>query len=487
MSNQYQVKIGPKFFQNEKRAYNSHKDALIRELIQNAVDAKYSTKIHFTVNGDEITISDNGTGMSRETLLKVFMNLGETTKVGEDTCGGFGIARNLICFAQEGYTIISDDYIVTGCGASYEILDAPKSNGCTFIIKTGESAGWEERIKKILNKCSPRQTIYLNGEEIKNDRHRGRHIRNFSFGAVYVNHSDKTNSVDVRSNGVWMFSNYCDVPATIYVEVNPEISKTVFTSNRDGLQYEYQKELNAFLKELATEKLSALKVKNRTFIKFMKKGMGFIVRPKKKQTKEVGFEEFAKLAAFATDRAAINAADVNFGERYLETPVVPLLPVFKEDSMIKCSILVNEINDARIARIVEKFDPEFLNKNETRYKLLKVWEVICRNVAAEYAELTGEEVVFGIGWIFKSGTVAQMRVEENMRYLLINPIDEEGKIKYSTVKRDDLIELIMTAIHECSHFASEGGYHDEIFAQMQTNLSIKVVQNLSAIIQEIKN
>lgn len=97
------VIIGPQFFQNEKRTYSNWRSALIRELIQNAVDAPNSEIIDFQIENGIITIDDNGSGMSRETLTSVFLVLGETTKKSADHCGGFGIARNLLCFAQTSY------------------------------------------------------------------------------------------------------------------------------------------------------------------------------------------------------------------------------------------------------------------------------------------------------------------------------------------------------------------------------------------------
>jgi hypothetical protein len=46
-----------------------------------------------------VRFADDGTGMTRRTLEEVFFALGRTTKDGEDSIGGFGRARIILCFA----------------------------------------------------------------------------------------------------------------------------------------------------------------------------------------------------------------------------------------------------------------------------------------------------------------------------------------------------------------------------------------------------
>jgi hypothetical protein len=490
MSNtQQHIQIGHKFFQNEKRAYSNWQHALVRECLQNSFDVKGCTQIDITVENTVITISDNGSGMSREILTNVFMNLGETTK-GIDDCGGFGIARNLICFAQNSYQILSHDYHVTGNGASYQVNDAPYRKGCCFIIDTGVETNWCEIIRNIILKCNVSKRIYLNGEEIRNTSHRGRHLRDFSFGSVYVNKSDKNNRVIVRSNGVWMFDRYSNMGATVYVEVSPELSKEVFTSNRDGLQDEYNRELNAFLNELASESISALKVKNYTYQKVVKIGKAFQAQPKAKTNKIIPIHVDAqpsiptKEISVAAFRLSTIDEQKFIVDRILEPYTNPSYE--KSETFIDYSAIVNESNSLKIKVISEKFNPLDLQPNETRYKLLKIWWLICQYVTEEYATLKGYNQNYAIGWIFSDDCEAQCRTMEQVKYLLLNPVDYEGKIKYSINNKEDLAKLIVVAIHEVCHLSDDASYHNETFASDMTQLAIKILPKVNEIYNIVK-
>lgn len=492
MSNtQQHIQIGHKFFQNEKRAYANWQHALVREIFQNSFDSRNCTKIEITVENSVITISDNGSGMSRDTLLNVFMNLGETTK-GIDDCGGFGIARNLICFAQNSYQILSHDYHVIGNGASYEINDVPYRRGCTFIIDTGINDGWESIIGQILNKCNISQTVTVNGKEVSHNSHRGRFIRDFSFASVYVNKSDKTNRVIVRSNGVWMFDRYSNMGATVYVELNPEMSKQAFTSNRDGLQDKYNQELNNFLQELASESMSALKVKNHTYAKVVKPGKSFQAQPKQKTNKVIPFHvdtnseistKEISIAAFqmpTTDKQIVD----HILRGHVDYSFEGSSNYQKLETFIDFSAIVNESNSLKVKALSEKFNPVELQPNETRYKLLKVWWLICQYVAQEYATHKGYNQNYAIGWIFSDECEAQCRNMANVDYLLLNPIDNEGKIKYSINDKEDLAKLIVIAIHEVCHLSGAG--HNETFAFDMTHLTIKILPKVNEIYNLVK-
>lgn len=478
------ITIGKRYFEGEKRAYECWTTALIREMIQNSSDAPNSRQIFFIVVGGLISIRDDGNGMTREVLTNVFMNLGESTKKTADTCGGFGIARNLICFAQESYEIRSHDYLVKGSGSGYTITDMPMIRGCCFTIQTeiDDEGFWLEKIRDVLSPSNIKQHVYLNGISFQNTNHRGRHIRTMKCGEVYVNKSDKTNYVHVRSNGVWMFSKYMNMGATVYVEVTPEISKKVFTSNRDGMQSEYRNELDEFLRELASETLSALKPKNRQYVRIVRKGSAFQVNPIK----------FGKAASVAPK------TDEQLNQTHNPTPYCGQMDVYVQtpvtfdyiDPLLKCSISVCETNDAKIVAISSKFDPAYLQTHTTRYKLLKTWQIICDAVVKEYAEWSLTSQFYGIGWHFNTQDMRAcvMSGEQfgEVKYLLLNPIDNDGKIAYSLNDKRDLAKLISLSCHEVTHLCGGINYHDERFAAIMTDLTARVMANLSAIFRAIK-
>src|SRR4051812_8494226 len=92
------VTIGADFFLRERQNYSNWRRAVIREVIQNSVDAR-AMRIEIDIKprdgGKTISVKDNGVGMNRDTLQNVFLVVGETSKKDANTVGGFGRARNL--------------------------------------------------------------------------------------------------------------------------------------------------------------------------------------------------------------------------------------------------------------------------------------------------------------------------------------------------------------------------------------------------------
>ncbi len=506
------VSIGPRFFANERQMYQNWRVAILREMLQNAVDAPSSKEIVFSDNGQGvISILDDGRGMSKQVLEDVFFVLGESTKTGEGSdsfAGGMGAARNLICYSSNSYSIASHDYFVKGCGASYEIF--PQQNhfkGCEFVIDTGETTfDFAYRFEKLTEKCTVNKLITCNGKNVDCSLRRGKHIRDFTFGEVYVNKScgeKHKGKIYVRSNGIWMFTQETTLnDCLIIIEIYPNMAKTVLTSNRDGLKWEYERELNAFTNELATEKISALQAKSKKFQKVLSKGKGFA--PKKKVVKA----KPVKYKWIEPDEATGELVMKN--KTY--TPAQPsqepqwegwekeIASVLSQDSIRgetthtdsqetalswkDCSMLLNEIDCPKTSRIAAKFDPQILEENETRYKLLHTWYIFCEEVASEYRDYSGNDFLFGVGYVFSERAAAICSELEGVNYYLLNPIDASGKIKYSINKKADLVAMLTLAIHEISHTHCK--YHDESFANIFTQLCIRIFARMNEIFARLK-
>ena len=138
------ISLSPSFFTKELQAYSDWRSAFWRELVQNSVDASCSTiKITIRPEGEGcvVTFHDNGPGMTRETLEQVYFVVGETTKVGHDSIGGFGRARVLTCFGHAFWKISTNQWRCTGSGTLYEISpSAARQEGClvevTIVLAT---------------------------------------------------------------------------------------------------------------------------------------------------------------------------------------------------------------------------------------------------------------------------------------------------------------------------------------------------------------
>lgn len=459
------IKLSPRFFQTEKQNYSCPSSAVIRELIQNSVDAG-SRVIELKTTETSLSCKDDGCGMSKEIILSKFLTLGQTGKEDGISIGGFARAKNLICFAQESYSISSHDYKVCGIGGDFDIIDNNWTKGCLFEIET-EKTDWPYHIRKILNNCNLRQRVTVNGEEFKFELNRGRKVRELSFGDVWVNKSAPQKRIIIRVGGVIMFQRYCEC-AQIVVEIYPEISREVLLSNRDSLVYEKQRELDEFVNELASESISALKPKRNQYVKFMKKGVAFQSR------KEV------QAAAFTKEFTAQELISSYYAKRSDEAT-----ETVKEENWLSAAVLVVDSYCPIVQKAAQFYDPEkWTSGNETRMKLLKVWKTILDYVTKKYTERTGNSFNWGIGWIFSEDCAAQCRAEDGIEYLLLNPLGEDKKMKYSVSKRESFSELLVIAAHEVSHVGTKA--HTESFASAFTYLMMDCLKDEAELWQKVR-
>ncbi len=512
------IKIGPRFFQVEKKNYSNWKYALIRELLQNSVDSRGCSRIDFEITENEnsniLICRDNGTGMSREILETKFLVMGETTKGGADEVGGFGKARVLICWAQATYKIYSDNYLCSGSGAEYSIEDYNSPRGCTFEIET-EKADWAHIIKHVLDNCNLYQNIYIDGVSYNGNKHRGKLIRNLTFGDMYANKSAGEARLIVRSNGVWMYSKYISANARVCVEIAPQKAREVLTANRDSLQYDQEKELDMFLAELAADTKSALRDKTKKFILFADKTKCFLAK-KKNQIKDIGGEMIGSLREAGQSlggvvKTILNAPPemgggaisfgspmANFGngattsnftsydgetqqtseshQTYSFEPAI--------DPVLASMILVNESESAETVKIAKLYEPSIMSETGTRFKLLKQWAKINEIILDIYTDWRGGEYAWAVGFLFSDDCEAQLKTTENIRYVLLNPINKLGKMRYSVNDKRDIYELIVLACHEVSHMDCD--YHNEEYAGIFTDLMKKVLGRAKEIFQAVK-
>ena len=426
--------------------------------------------------------------MSRKVLTDVFLVMGETTKNDFSSVGGFGKARVLITFCQDSYKIISDDYVCEGCGAGYSIQDSPKVNGCTFEIET-EHANWIDIIKRVIDKSNLRQSVKINGEYYQTNKvNRGRMVRELSFAYVYANKSIQSQNVTIRTGGVWMFDKYSQVNANVFIEIKPEMSRTVLTANRDGLQYKEDCELQDFLNELSADTKSALNDKTRHFKKFVNKDKCFKTKIKKDEIKENAIGN----ASNQTFNQRISTDEFNQILNQFSNPIeTESLPVHQTCPILSSMMILNESNDPKTVQLIKNhYMPEnWTNRNATRYQLIRVWFAVCNIVMDELSNYRGNEFGFAVGYCFTDntdgeGAIAMHTESEGVHYLLLNPIANDLKLKYGVNNRDDYFNLIVLAAHEATHCIETR--HNETFSSVFTILTQRVLARRKEIIDAIK-
>ncbi len=468
------IAIGPQFFRNERKAYRNWKLAFIREALQNSSDSKNCRNIYFDIEDDKITITDDGDGMTKDILLNVFLILGETSKSSNDgLCGGFGIARTLLCFASDSYKITSQNYICEGKGSSYTVRENSFYNGCKFEIHTGDSNDWKSLVTTVVGMCNVPQTIYLNGNEVSQYKESLTFNRSLSFGDIFTS-SGKSKELIVRSNGIWMYNYYIDSPKQVVLEVKN--AKEVLSSNRDGIKYPASSELDKFTAEVSREKLSVFKVKNYRKTLTVKPGGHFSARKKRveMESQNCYFKDYAK---------SPNIDDPSFDLKSFIKANNPGHKCAQIDDFIKNSISINEVNDPKYGMMFDRFNPVYLTETTNRYKLLKIWYLCLVEIIDFYVEKTGNEFSWGLGWIFSEYDEAQCVREEGIIYFLLNPVDANVNIKFSVSLKEDILHIFCLAMHEVCHV---GGGHDEIFANVLTDLTIAMAPKMNDIVSRIK-
>lgn len=246
-----QVSFDKKVFKKVLDDYANWKEALVRELLQNAIDAG-ATEIEIETYPGEIRCTDNGHGISREILKEALLHVGGSWKANPDSEGGFGRAKELLFFAHPRWLIRSQDYFVEGSYIEYEIFDGnecPLFNGTEVVIQFeeddvpfGEDLG--HLAKRFIRECSLSCKVFVNGEKVVSNYRGWKRVGSLSFGEVRAKRN-KSNwgqlSVLGRS-GLKMFSYSVSVPADVVVQLNVP-SVEVCTTNRDGLKYAFQEEV----------------------------------------------------------------------------------------------------------------------------------------------------------------------------------------------------------------------------------------------------
>ncbi len=122
---------------------------------------------------------------------------------------------------------------------------------------------------------------------------------------------------------------------------------------------------------------------------------------------------------------------------------------------------------------------------EKRAKCLLLWKTICHLVISEYAELadTNEVINFAVGWYFGDAAGQYLRHNETA-CLLLNPVNDGGKIKYGLASRSDWHRLLALAISQVAHLAY--GYTGDRYSNFVTNLTGRCLNRLPDLVRLCK-
>jgi len=254
------VTIPADFFNRAaKREYTYWSRALIREFLQNSVDAG-ATNVRFLFDKDNLslTVEDDGCGMTQDIILNKLLVMGGTQK-SEGSVGGFGKAKEVLFFAWDSYVIHTGTLLVEGDGADFVLKQIDEHfDGTKCLIRfhnRNEMSSAKSGAQHMLERNEVAANIFLDGKKISCKITRGEEVREFSWAKVYA--SDKSsNLLSIRLRGMEMFSWWTrTLPKELVIELIGE-SVNVLTASRDSLQADCQKELNTLIESFLLDPLS---------------------------------------------------------------------------------------------------------------------------------------------------------------------------------------------------------------------------------------
>jgi len=270
------------------KLYSNPSDFILcRELLQNSVDSTAS-RIDIDYRHDEdrggyiLSVEDNGIGMTKDTLLNVFLGIGKSKKAG-GAVGGFGIAKVAI-FSCDIWEITTkhksdNEYTIKGGttrqGLELSTVEKGDNDSYTkvsvYLNQLAISRLWEALV---INPTNRKVRIYLNGEKVSNPKTSKiisvSSYKDNDFTIRYCHSKSGDSYLDdhlagriyYRIGGLVQFScklydlekGFITVDFTVGYKAKD--SNYPFSMSRESIEYSYDREVNSLIKGFMKDKLS---------------------------------------------------------------------------------------------------------------------------------------------------------------------------------------------------------------------------------------
>lgn len=473
------------FVTSAKRQYSDIDVAIVREAVQNSVDAG-ARLIQIEIGTNWCRVSDDGCGMTQEILVDAMLTMSGTHKNNSGAIGGFGAAKEILLFQHEKYEIQTLDNKVVGSILEYEMTKSVPRKGTSIAMFFHESYGFNQglfiaKARTWLSQCDAPAVITINGEEMPR-LNASREVKDLGWGKLYCEDTKETTQyMTVRIKGVSMFRVWIgDVQKSIVLEITKP-STDILTSNRDGFQYEQDTEVRKLIEQITIDKSSFGRL-HQTMTRITGNSRSFISRVIRQILA-------TNLNTGTTDVVAVRTkvetiqAQVEGGSMDTDTAITHLKEMAKDipdgwviDRKIKDYIndvdFYIQINDKGYEKIPDAISPS--KKMKKKYHSLAcLWKATLKHVF--YANSMTAN--FCIGWIIDSGAMAQYSAKNGTEMYLLNPFTINSKINKKN-KKEVVHNLLITAAHEVAH--RRCGYHDENFAAYSEKILLNALTTLSS-------
>lgn len=462
------------FLKMAKADYEHHARALWREFYQNSIDAKAGTiRVDLYPDTKKATIEDDGIGMTYDILKNKLLVLGGTHKEA-GSVGTFGKAKELLFFSWLKYRIATREWVVEGTGANFTISRTDDYvNGTNIEITFPDDEFYQMDLKAIhvAEKMQTKSKIFVDGHRVRCNRRRGTLVRSEGWIDIYQIKTVKNAYAVVRVDGIWMFDTYVTADYGSLVFELKRSSMDCLTSNRDGLKWQWRREMENLIADLMVDKKSALREKPTMNYETIK-GTGAVSL----EAVEVDFvKEAENLGEVLEGIVAIfeESGDA-FDEGLIEARCKSILEDNNWDDFIS---MVSELRFISYA-------PDFILKYEKREGLVNCY--MSRRKAEIMALLWTETlkqvlmdsklyIDFVAGFTFDPAVEAEYSKHGDMHYFYLNPtnlLKHYMNPKSVLSKRRLLMrDLVARAVHEVAHMKYSG--HDENFNLARDAIEMK--------------
>ena len=471
------------FIHSIKRQYSSPDSAIVREALQNSLDAR-STRISMTVTEDGVfEIEDDGTGMTEERMVSALLTFGGSEKE-EGARGGFGSAKELILFAHAHFFIHSRDNLVHGRVLNYDLTKGEFRKGTLIRIQFHPDYQFNYQrflsaAREVMRQSEFDIPVTLNGQA-EEGICKGRCVRAFPWGKVHCTKTEGQTSYYalVRSHGLFMFRHYTgsmDKSVVVEISGNP---KEIFVSSRDRLQDAPNTQLQELFNELVVDRNSfGRKTNEKIFFSGDKGAIDDLLSADElgdKLSLAALMDSVVSNMRMALDEAAAKVpahpSDIGHAVAVLNRVVemMPLQPsqvAFIQANAEKIADhvcrhtfdFIIHLENTRYSKIPDRYRPANLSA-KNRY-LAQLWKH-CVKLVLKANDLNSR---FRIGWVLNDAEAA-LRVPgsdtDNVPAYLLNP-DMKALRDRAKSRKSLFMHLFQVACHEVTHTYHK--YHDESF------------------------
>ena len=475
------------FAKQTTNIYSKPLEALLREVLQNSVDAG-ATRFDIFTEDNLIMFKDNGCGMDEETLKDGMLTMSGSIK-GEGATGGFGAAKELILFAQESYEIETRNIYAYGSCLNYMLEYKSEITGTSITIiphmlfEYHEST-FQNVVKEYIKDCEFDCKCYLNNEYISQNP-KGDLFRELNWGKIYMQEVEGTMRMRIRHNGLLMFDRrVSETKYSLTIELKGN-STNVLTTSRDSLRWTQAEELDDLVLELqrAGGEFGRLFNHELTY----RGRMSFIKRMEELDNYYEAQESYSKIVDFIPEEIHETTSmteQVQILEKVAASLTIPD-EIKEEVKKLKTVIEGVTENDFKIRVEKKNMDeiPEEIRpgKMKKRFDLVaKWWKAALQEVGRVSPHTMASK--YAIGFILSDDTTALYSSGNDGVCYYVNPYSKGFNNIGSNTKSQN--QMIVTACHEAAHTITQ--YHDEYWqnafqdavVEMMTNSNMKKVKDI---------